>query len=129
MELINPAGGPSTGLPYSPAVADGQTLYCSGQLGLDPATGELATGGVEAQTRQIFQNLSALLAQAGSDLDHVLRVGVYLTDLSDFAAVNAIYAEAFGEHRPARTAIGVAALPLGASVELDCIALRISESP
>lgn len=124
MELINPAGEPATALPYSPAVVNRETVYCSGQLGMDPSIGELVPGGVEAQARQALENLAALLRAAGSDLSHVVRTGVYLTDMNDFATVNAVYAEAFGGHLPARSAIGVAALPLGAIVEIDCIAVR-----
>lgn len=113
-KLARPAG------PFSPAIRSDGFLHVSGQIGQDPATGSLAEG-VEAQTRQVLANLRILLEAAGKDLPDVLRAGVYLTDMADFAAMNAVYAEHFAEPYPARTTIGVAALPLGARVEIDLI--------
>ncbi|NBE52752.1 RidA family protein [Streptomyces boluensis] len=114
-EIAKPVG------PFSAAVrADGFT-FVSGQVAQDPATGALIDGDVSAQTEQVFLNVSAVLAAAGKTLDDVVRVGVYLTDMADFAAVNAVYGEVFSAPYPARTAIGVAALPLGAAVEVDVI--------
>jgi len=114
---------PSAGLPFSPAVLGaGDALYLSGQVGQDPATGRLADG-VAAQTDQALRNLQAVLAAAGKTLDDVVRVGVYLTDLrADFTAMNEAYARWFAEPYPARTTIGVAALPMGAAVEIDLVA-------
>jgi len=108
--------------PYSQAVSVSGLLYTSGQVGLDPATGELVAGGFEAETRRVFANLRAVLASGGCSFPDVIRATVYLKDLADFAALNAIYAEVMGEHRPARSTVQVAALPKGARVEIDLIA-------
>ncbi len=111
--------------PYSQAVIDGDVVYASGQVPLDPATGELVPGGIEAQAEQAFANLRAVLEAAGASMDQVLRAGIYLTDLSLFPTVNEIYARQFGDGpKPARSTIGVAALPLGALIEIDAIARR-----
>jgi reactive intermediate/imine deaminase len=106
---------------YSQAMRAGSTVYLSGQIPLDPATGEMVAGDMEAQVRRVFENLKALAAAAGSDLDHAVRVTVYLTDLQHFALVNRVMAEYFSQPYPARAAIGVAALPRGAAVEIDAI--------
>ena len=110
--------------PYNQAVQAGGWLYCSGQIPLDPATGELVGGGdVEAETRQVLRNLKAVLSAAGTEAAKVVRTTVYLVDLADFQAVNAIYAEMFGSGvSPARACVQVAALPKGSKVEIDCIA-------
>ena len=114
---------PPSGLPFSPAVLGAaDAVYLSGQVGHDPATGRLVEGGVAAQTEQALRNLSAVLEAAGRTLDDVVRVGVYLTDMDDFAAMNEVYARSFAQPYPARTTIGVAALPLGAAVEIDLVA-------
>ncbi|MGH7364397.1 MAG: RidA family protein [Candidatus Methylomirabilales bacterium] len=109
--------------PYAQAIRADGIVYTSGQIGLDPATGALVPGGIEAQTRRVLENLKAVLAAAGSSLDRVLRVGVYLTDLGHFQAMNRIFAEYLDPYRPARSTVGVAALPMGALVEMDMIAL------
>ena len=106
---------------YSQAMRAGNAVYLSGQIPLDPATGEMVVGDTEAQVRRVFENLKALAAAAGSDLDHAVRVTVYLTDLQHFALVNRVMAEYFSQPYPARAAIGVAALPKGAAVEIDAI--------
>ena len=106
---------------YSQAMRAGNTVYLSGQIPLDPTTGEMVAGDMEAQVRRVFENLKALAAAAGSDLDHTVRVTVYLTDLQHFALVNRVMAEYFSQPYPARAAIGVAALPKGAAVEIDAI--------
>ncbi|MDW8470108.1 MAG: RidA family protein [Burkholderiales bacterium] len=106
--------------PYSQAVRAGDTVYLSGQIGLDPATMQLAEG-IEAQTHQVFRNLAAVARAAGLGLEHAVRMTVYLTDLSHFARVNEIMAEYCREPYPARAAVGVASLPRGALVEIDCI--------
>jgi 2-iminobutanoate/2-iminopropanoate deaminase len=108
-------------LPFSVAVRGGGLLYFSGQVATDPVTGELIEGNVAEQTEQVLRNLAAALALAGKDLGDVVRVGVYLTDMSEFAAMNDVYREHFTEPYPARTAIGVAALPFGAVVEMDVV--------
>ena len=114
-ELTPPVG------PFSQAIEVGGFIFFSGQVGQDPATGKLVAGGVAAETERIFQNLSAVLKAAGKGFDDVVRVGVYLTSISDYAAVNGVYARHFSQPFPARTAIGVAALPLGACVEIDLV--------
>jgi len=106
---------------YSQAMRAGNTVYLSGQIPLDPATGELVAGDMEAQVRRVFENLKAVAAAAGGNLDHAVRVTVYLTDLQHFALVNRVMAEYFSQPYPARAAIGVAALPKGAAVEIDAI--------
>ena len=110
--------------PYNQAVIAGGWLYCSGQIPLDPATGAMVgEGNVEAETRQVLRNLKAVLQEAGADPSHVVRTTVFLVDLGDFQAVNAIYAEMFGDGvSPARACVQVAALPKGSKVEIDCIA-------
>ncbi len=109
--------------PYAQAIRADGIVYTSGQIGIDPATGALVPGGIEAETRRVLENLKAVLAAAGSSLDRVLRVGVYLTDLGHFQAMNRIFAKYLDRHRPARSTVGVAALPMGALVEMDMIAL------
>ncbi|HEX6061894.1 MAG TPA: RidA family protein [Candidatus Limnocylindria bacterium] len=111
--------------PYSQAVAAGELIFCAGQVALDPASGESVTGDVRAQTERVLENLTAVLAAAGSDLPHVVKTTVYLTDFNDFAAMNEIYAAHFGEHRPARATVGVSALPKGLRVEIECVAIRV----
>jgi reactive intermediate/imine deaminase len=106
---------------YSQAIRAGNTVYLSGQIPLDPATGELLTGDIEAQVRRVFDNLLAVAQAAGGDLSHVVKLTVYLTDLAHFALVNRVMAEYFSQPYPARAAVGVAALPRGAAVEMDGI--------
>ena len=110
--------------PYSQAIRSGDLIFCAGQVGLDPATGEAVQGDVKVQTARILDNLAGVLAAAGSDLAHVLKTTVFLTDMGDFAAMNEIYAQKFGDHRPARSTIGIAALPRGLRVEIECIATK-----
>jgi len=113
---------PAADLPFSLGVRGGGLLYLSGQVGQDPATGQLVEGGVARQTDQILRNIATALAAADKDLGDVVRVGVYLSDMADFAAMNEVYARHFTKPYPARTAIGVAALPMGAAVEIDVVA-------
>ena len=103
------------------AVKCGRTVYVSGQIPLDPATTELASGSMDAQIRRVFDNLKAIIVAAGGDMSKVAKLNVFLTDLSHFALLNKIMAEYFTEPYPARAAIGVAALPKGAHVEMDCV--------
>lgn len=107
--------------PYSQAVRHGNAVYLSGQIPLDPATGESVAGDITAQTRRVFENLAAVCAAAGGSLGQLVRVGIYLTDLGNFAAVNAVMAEYCKEPYPARSTIGVASLPRAAQVEVDAI--------
>jgi 2-iminobutanoate/2-iminopropanoate deaminase len=118
--ITSPELAPPVG-PFSQAVEAGGFIYCSGQVGQDPATGKLVAGGIEAETERIFENLAALLKAAGKSFDDVVRAGVFLTSISDFAALNCVYARYFRQPFPARTTIGVAALPLGACVEMDLV--------
>jgi len=109
--------------PYSQAVRMGNLLFCSGQIPLDPATGHLVTGDIASQTRQVFANLGAVLAEAGASFSHVARTTVYLADMNDFAAMNAVYATFFSTPAPARSTIQAAGLPRDARVEIDVIAV------
>ncbi len=106
---------------YSQAVRAGELLFISGQIPLDPATGELVTGGAEAQIERAFQNLSAVCEAGGGGLDNIVKLNVYLTDLSDFAAVNEAMSRMFSRPFPARAAVGIAALPKGARVEFEAV--------
>jgi 2-iminobutanoate/2-iminopropanoate deaminase len=122
MELHHSTDAPAAIGPYSQAVSVDGWLFTSGQIGLDPATGEMVEGGFEAQARRVLDNLRAVLASAGCGFEHVVRAGVYVVDLSDFPKLNALYAEVMGDHRPARSTVQVAALPKGALVEIDLVA-------
>jgi 2-iminobutanoate/2-iminopropanoate deaminase len=108
--------------PFSPAVREGDRVYTSGQVAQDPVTGKLIAGGVAAQTGQILHNLAVILRAADKSLADVVKVNVYLTDIRDFAAMNDVYAKHFAPPYPARTTVAVAALPLGAQVEMEAIA-------
>ncbi len=122
-KAINAEGAAVVG-PYSHAVRAGKLVYLSGQTPLDPATGRLLEGDVQAQAAQCFANLFAVLQAGGLTPDQVVKVNVFLTDMNDFAAMNTVYARQFTEPYPARTTIGVAALPLGARIEIELIARR-----
>ena len=108
--------------PYSQAIRAGDCVFCSGQIGLDPDGGTMGEGGVEAQTRQVLDNLGAVLHAAGLDWANVVKTTIFLSDLGDFQRVNAIYANRFGEVAPARATVEVSGLPIGALVEIDAIA-------
>ena len=119
---IRTASAPAPVGPYSQAVRHGDLVFASGQIPLDPATGEIVDGDIEAQTHQVIANLRAVLEAGDSSLAHALKVTIYLTDMADFPRVNAIYAEAFdGDPAPARATVQVAALPLGVQVEIDAV--------
>ena len=122
MKPIATDGAPKAIGPYSQAVVDGDLLFASGQIPLDPASGELVGGSIEAAAERIFDNLEAVLQQAGLALSDVLKTTVYLTRTEDFPAMNSVYAKRFGEHRPARSTVTVAGLPKGAPLEIDLIA-------
>ncbi len=121
-EGINNPQFPAPTLPFSHAVRDGDRVYLSGQVGQDLSTGKLIAGDVAAQTEQVLQNIATVLVGVGSSLDEVLKVNVYLVDMADFAAMNEVYARRFSQPYPARTAVAVAALPLGARVEIEVVA-------
>jgi 2-iminobutanoate/2-iminopropanoate deaminase len=110
--------------PYSQAVRSGKTLYCSGQIALDPASGNLIEGDVSAQAEQVMKNLGAVLDAAGYDYGDVVKTTIFLVDMSDFAAVNAVYGKYFDASKPARSTVAVAGLPRNARVEIDCIARK-----
>ena len=118
--VASPGLTPPVG-PFSQAIEVGGFLYFSGQVGQEPATGKVVEGGIAAETERVFRNLAAILEAAGRSFDDVVRAGVYLTNISDFVAMNGIYAKHFSQPFPARTTIGVAALPLGACVEIDLV--------
>jgi len=120
-KTIHTANAPKAIGPYSQAIAAGGTVYFSGQIGLDPATGELVKGGVEAEARRVFSNLAAVAEAAGSSLAAAVRVTIYLADFNTFSTVNKIMQEFFSEPYPARVTIGAASLPRGAAIEVDCI--------
>ena len=122
MKTIAKGDAPKAIGPYSQAVVENGFLYASGQVPIDPATGELVPGGIEAAVERVFDNIEAILRSAGSSLDDVVKTAVYLLRMSDFAAMNAIYARRFGSHRPARSTVAVAELPKGASIEIEVIA-------
>ncbi|HVY22823.1 MAG TPA: RidA family protein [Steroidobacteraceae bacterium] len=119
--IISTPAAPQAIGTYSQAVKCGSTVYVSGQIPLDPETGELVTGDMELQIRRVFDNLKAIINAAGGDFSHVAKLNVFLTDLAHFALVNKIMSEYFQQPYPARAAIGVAALPKGAQVEMDCV--------
>lgn len=121
--IISTDKAPAAVGPYSQATRKGNLLFISGQLGLDPATGELAQGGVAGQAQQSLKNLQAILAAAGASVDDVLKTTVFLVDMADFGTVNKIYSEVFKQNYPARSCVAVAALPKGGLVEVECIAV------
>jgi 2-iminobutanoate/2-iminopropanoate deaminase len=122
-QSIIPAGGAKPLAPYSPGIRMNHLVFTSGQVGLDPTTGKLVEGGVEAQARQVMLNLKAVLEAAGSDFEHVLKCTVFMQDMNDYGAINAVYGEFFKEDPPARSAVAVKGLPVGALVEIEAIAL------
>jgi 2-iminobutanoate/2-iminopropanoate deaminase len=120
-QAITADGAPAAVGPYSHAVRSGNLLFLSGQVPLDPVAGQLVEGGVGDQTRQCLKNLQAVCEAAGGSLENAVRCGIYVTDMGTFAEVNEAYATFFSDPQPARSTIGVAALPLGAQVEIDAI--------
>ena len=123
-ERITSAAAPRALGPYAQAVAAGDLVFCSGQVGLDPASGRLVAGGIEPETARACENLAAVLAAAGLGLADVVKTTVYLADLAEFAAMNAVYARHFPAPYPARATVQVATLPAGARVEIEAIAAR-----
>ena len=121
-QIINPAGGPGAVGPYSPAIKFNGLVFVSGQIPLDPASGELVGGDIQAQVRRVLENIGLLLGEAGSSFQEVLKVSVFLADLNHFEAMNQVYAEYFDDSRPARSTIEASRLPKGVDVEIDVIA-------
>jgi 2-iminobutanoate/2-iminopropanoate deaminase len=121
-EVISTADAPQAIGPYSQAIKHNGLVFVSGQIPLDPTSGELVTGDISAQTTQVVKNLTAILKAAGSSLDKVLKTTVFLKDMNDFAAMNKIYGDAFGAHKPARATVEVARLPRDVSVEIELVA-------
>ncbi len=122
MEIVSTKMAPQAIGPYSQAVISGGLVYCSGQIAIEPSSGEFQNLGVTAQTKLVLSNLSAVLAEAGSSMDRVVKTTVYIKDMNDFSLVNAEYALAFGSHTPARGCVEVARLPKDALVEIEAIA-------
>ena len=122
METIFAKDAPAAVGPFSHAMLSNGFLYCSGQVGINPATKQLEGDDIEQQTRNVFQNVKSVLASKELTLGDVVKVNVYLTDMANFSKMNFVYEEQFGMHKPARTTVAVAALPLGAIVEMECIA-------
>ena len=123
MDYVATPDAPKAIGPYSQAVKANGFVFTSGQIALDPATGNLVDGSFEEQVHRVFKNLDAVLKEAGSSFDRVLKATVYVTDLGNFQTLNTIYAEYFGDHKPARTTIQASGLPKGGAVEIDLVAL------
>jgi 2-iminobutanoate/2-iminopropanoate deaminase len=124
VEPVPTPHAPPVAGPYSPAVRAGDWLVLAGQVGFDAANGGLAAGGTAAEARQAFANVTAVLTDCGASWADVAKVTIFLVDMADFGAVNEVYGEAVGEHRPARTTVQVAALPIGAGIEIEVLAHR-----
>ena len=123
LDFVSTPRAPKAIGPYSQAVRANGFLFTAGQVALDPDTGELVAGGIAEQTTRALENLRAILTAAQSDFSRVVKTTVFLVDMADFTAMNEVYARVFGEHRPARSTVAVAALPRGARVEIDLIAI------
>jgi 2-iminobutanoate/2-iminopropanoate deaminase len=123
MDYVATPDAPKAIGPYSQAVKANGLVFTSGQISLDPATGNLVEGSFEDQVHRVFRNLEAVLRAAGSGFDRVVKATVYVTDLQNFQSLNTIYAQYFGDHKPARTTIQAGALPKGSAVEIDLVAL------
>ena len=124
IQIVSTASAPPAIGPYAQATIVGNMVYTAGQIALDPATTQVVEGGVPEQTAQVMKNLAAVLEAAGSSLAKVAKTTVFLVDMADFAAMNEVYAKAFGDHRPARSTVAVVGLPRGVRVEIECIATR-----
>jgi 2-iminobutanoate/2-iminopropanoate deaminase len=122
LDFVSAAGAPKAIGPYSQGIIANGFLFTAGQVALDPAKGELVPGGIAEQTTRALENLRAILKEAGTDFSRVVKTTVFLVDMADFAPMNEIYGTVFGEHRPARSTVAVAALPRGARVEIEVIA-------
>lgn len=124
MRTISTDQAPKAIGPYSQAVEAGGFVFVSGQIPLDPVTGELVNGDIKRQAARVFENIKAILKASGCDLKNTVKVTVFVTDLSNFTAVNEVYSQYFGEHKPARSFVQVAGLPRGAQIEVEVIAVR-----
>lgn len=124
MKALSTTAAPAAIGPYSQAIMAGDTVYVSGQLPINPSTGEFAEGGIKEQARQSLNNIKNILAEAGMTMQQVVKVTVLMTDMSDFAAVNELYAEFFSAPYPARSAFAVAALPKGGAIEIEAVAVK-----
>lgn len=124
MKVISTTNAPAAIGPYSQAIEANGILFCSGQIPIVPATGALVEGGIQEQTRQVFHNISQVLAAVGTDMSHVVKTTVFLSDMAHFAAMNEVYAEFFGQPFPARSAVAVKELPKGAMVEIEVLAVK-----
>ncbi len=124
LSVIHTDRAPAALGPYSQAIVSGEWVFCSGQIPIVPATGELLEGVIADQTDRVLTNLSEVLAAAGSSLDRVVKTTVFLAHMGDFAAMNEVYARRFGSHRPARSTIQAGALPRGCKIEIECVARR-----
>jgi 2-iminobutanoate/2-iminopropanoate deaminase len=122
-ETISTEHAPAAIGPYAQAIKAGGIIYTAGQIAIDPKTGDCVQGGIEEQTRQVLENLKAVLTAAGSSVNQVVKTTVYLKNMADFGSMNKVYAEYFGNAKPARSTVGVAELPRGALVEIDLVAL------
>ena len=122
-EIISTENAPAAVGPYSQAIRVGDFIYTAGQIALVPETGKLVEGGIEAQTRQVMQNLASVLEAAGSSLAHIVKTTIFVTNLADFATINKVYGSFFASDPPARSTVQVAALPLGANVEIEAVAI------
>ena len=125
-EIISTSNAPAAVGPYSQAVRVGEFIYTAGQIALVPGTGKLIEGGIEAQTRQVMQNLANELEAAGSNLENVIKSTIFVTNLADFGKINEVYGTFFKKDPPARSTVQVAALPLGADVEIEVVALALT---
>jgi 2-iminobutanoate/2-iminopropanoate deaminase len=122
-QTVSTPGAPRAIGPYSQGIKANGLLFTAGQVGFDPESGELVDGGISEQTHRVLQNIRAILRAGGTDLVHVVKTTVFLVDMADFALMNEVYAEFFGDHRPARSTVAVAALPRGARVEIEAVAV------
>jgi 2-iminobutanoate/2-iminopropanoate deaminase len=122
LEILSTATAPAAIGPYSQAVKCGNMLFCSGQIPLDPATGELVAGDVTRQAERVMNNIAAVLSAAGIGFDDVIKTTIYLVDMADFAAVNEVYGNCFPNHKPARSTVAVKSLPRGALLEIEVLA-------
>jgi 2-iminobutanoate/2-iminopropanoate deaminase len=123
IDFVSTPDAPRAIGPYSQATRAGGLLFTAGQVGFDPATGELVDGGITEQTERVLRNIRAILEASGVGMSGVVKTTVFLVDMADFASMNTVYARAFGEHRPARSTVAVAALPRGARVEIEAVAV------
>ncbi len=126
-KIILTTSAPAPIGPYSQAIEIGDLLFCSGQIALDPVSGAMKNASLEEETRQVLANLSAVLAAGGASTDSVIKTTIFLTDMNDFGSVNGIYAEYFGESKPARSTVAVSALPKNAKIEIEAIASILSK--